>query len=323
MRFAKGYLATVSADGGIRLWDLAKLPPRDTFEGRADDFCSAPVAFSPNGQVIATVSSNATDVLSLECSHGTLRGAWRWRRRTCGSLFPRLRQRTWRRSWTLWPSLRTVSLAVARGFQFNLTSTNTLRSSMVELYDAERQVLVDTFPGAWPIQFSPDGARIAMASPNDDGGVLIRELASGVVWTDRENDPPPRRTGVHTLAFSPDGRLLATGGMTRDGDGELALLDAGTGRCLGVLTNGFLQTPPARWPLRPMATSSSAAVLRANLCLGRRPAPGSKGTGRSCGNPSQLAISPDGKTLASGSDAGVLKLWSLEQGVEFAYLARP
>jgi WD40 repeat protein len=210
-------------------------------------------------------------------------------------------------------------LAVAREFQFNQTRTNTSRVSRVELYDAERQVFVSTFPGAWPIQFSPDGARIAMGSP-DEVGVRIRDLASGKVWDDRQNDPP-LRSGVYTLAFSPNGRLLATGGMTGDGNGELALLDAGTGHCLGLLTNGILQTPPRTLAFTPNGEFLISGGFFEPIYvwdLARRlvvkQLEGHSAILRG------LAISPDGRTLASGDEAGVIKLWSLEQRVELLTL---
>ena len=320
VQFAKEYLAAVSADGTIRLWNLSKLPPSDALEGRAGDLYRSPVAFSANGQVIATVSSDATDVLFWNVGTGTLRTHLSMRTSELPTLFPELptamtatHVRAVVNALTFCP-VRDGVLAVAREFEFSQAGTKTLRACRVELYNVERQVLVNTFPGRWPIQFTTNGARIAMGSP-DDAGVLIHDLASGTVIR------PPLRPPVETLAFSPDGTLLATGGMTGDGGGELALLETATGRRLAALRTRGFQSPP-----RALAFTPDGAFLVSGgffdpiriWDVARRQIvhelEGHSGILRS------LAISPDGKTLAAGSDTGVLKLWSLEQRVELLSL---
>ena len=72
---------------------------------------------------------------------------------------------------------------------------------------------------AWPL--SPDGRLFAAAAP--DGRVLLHDLESG------KSTPLPGDQGiVLSTAFSDDGKLLATGGLS----GSLRLFEVATGRAL-------------------------------------------------------------------------------------------
>jgi WD40 repeat protein len=103
--------------------------------------------------------------------------------------------------------------------------------------------------------------------------------------------------GVNCLAFSPDGKILATGGNDR----LIRLWDAGTGKELRRLTGH--QAPVTRVAFSPdgktLASGSYDKTVRFwDVLTGRQ---SSKLT-TPAGIVTALAFSPDGKALATGSD---------------------
>jgi WD40 repeat protein/serine/threonine protein kinase len=97
------------------------------------------------------------------------------------------------------------------------------------------------------IAVAPDGSRFAAASW--DATVRIRDLASGeIVHTLKQPS-----LYVHAVAWSPDGRLLATGGS--DPSGFVQIWDAASGERLSAVTGhrdavvGVRFSPDGRWLL--------------------------------------------------------------------------
>jgi WD40 repeat protein len=122
------------------------------------------------------------------------------------------------------------------------------------------------------VALSADGKSVAAASTN--GGARLWDLSTGKEI--RHLDLPPLYTyGQQTIAFAPDGKLLAlpTGGPANSGvaattGGRIALIDLATGKELAQYD-------------------------------GHR------------GSVTALAYSPDGKTLATGSTDRTVRLWDL------------
>ncbi|AMV36278.1 protein kinase domain-containing protein [Planctomyces sp. SH-PL62] len=156
--------------------------------------------------------------------------------------------------------------------------------------------------------FSPDGARLVTAGL--DGTVRIWEVATGVSRMVIQ----AHKGGVLCLTYAPSGDWIATGGN----DDAIRIWEPGSSRLLRKFlghTQGVRALAPSRdgqslvsvstegiakvWdplsPARPR-TLRDASVLRFG---------GSAGC---------LALSPDGRLMASGHDDQVVRLWDLPTG---------
>ncbi len=145
-----------------------------------------------------------------------------------------------------------------------LEARNALHQALPELH------LLRTLPphkgGAPDVAFSPDGSRIASIGAFDD--VTIWETATGQPLLNLQDEA---LEFGNSLAFSPDGRFLATAGVT-----QVILWDSSTGEKLFTL-----------------AGQSVGTTVGYNLGVG------------------QISFSPDGQRLAVANMDGVSKVWDL------------
>jgi len=151
---------------------------------------------------------------------------------------------------------------------------------------------------AWRI-FPTDQAGAAMAS------LLMEQQQDGILPGD------PSNGGVSAVAFSPDGKLLATA----DGDGNVRLWNPVTGQAFGsalpVDTGpggsvvGVAFSPDGKL----LATADAAGYVRLWNPVTRQ-AVGAPFLAATTGGVNGVAFSPDGKLLATAGVDGAVRLWN-------------
>src|SRR4051812_31836481 len=292
-------LASGSWDGTVKLWDArgGRLKLKRTLRGDWDEVEA--VAFTPDGGAIAGLGTGfdaapfgAVTLWEPEAGRGR----------------PLIREGGKLDAIAFSPDGSTLATASgdSRAVTFRDVATG-----------RERVRLPDHRGPIWSVAFSPDGRLLAVASgtvpmeaePAGDGQVGEVRL-----WDLSGRRPRPRASlvghgyGVVSVAFSPDGNTLASGGFDRgvklwgveDGR-EWATLDGHEGWVAAVAfsPDGSI-----------LATGSHDQTIKLwDAGLGRELATLRGHTG----NVYTVAFSPDGATIASGSLDGTVRLWDAAQ----------
>jgi WD40 repeat protein len=233
--------------GNVRFWDLAG----DRITGTpiiADDGSVNALAYSPDGHYLATVDGY-NNVSLWDVAGHSLVGA--------SSLHGH-------------SSLMSSVAFSPDGQHFATCSAD--RSILIwslKPFTEASQLLGPSFGGGSQVAYSPDGTRMVSGSQgttaiwNAQTGTLLRSLPLG------------SHNALFSAAFSPDGKILATG----DNNANIILWNAVTGAQLTTLQNGH---------------TGSASGLFPNETLIYL-----------------LAFSPDGHYLLSGSYGGQIVLWDV------------
>jgi WD40 repeat protein len=195
----------------------------------------------------------------------------------------------------------------------------------VWLFDVESGKAIAETPGLEPviasIAFHRDGKTLVIAAGN--GPVKLWDVAGGRLQ-DSPEDSPTRFAGpLHSLAFSPDGKMLAAG----HGSDVFTLWEAATGKEAAVLqhrdavlgqrdtgrvlaftpdskslvTRGTLQ--PVK--LKPVERAEVSWATLWDVAAAREKAVLTGQLEHRFGTPRTFVVSPDGKTLFSGSTTPV------------------
>jgi WD40 repeat protein len=267
-------LASGSADGTVKLWDVASQHEIASLPVAGGDWIGGvptggPVAFSPDGRTLAVASANSAVVLwniATRRQSATLRGA---------------------RGYLAFSPDGTTLATQSKGFTVTLWDV-TSRRPRATLKRA-----------AGPLAFSPDGRTLATGS-GGDFTVKLWNLASH-----REIATLKGHTGwVMCAAFSPDGRTLASGSL----DNTVRLWDAVTKQQVARFEGhrGWLFAIAFSPDGKTLATAGTDSTIKLWDVVSKRQVATLRGhTGYVC----SVTFRPDGKTLASGSFDGTVKLW--------------
>ncbi len=177
------------------------------------------------------------------------------------------------------------------------------KDQKVRLWDTARGALLATLTSqsTWvkALTFSPDGRWLAIGG--DDSNLLLWDVENGLKSTPPSRPAAAVKVAQHVsaarlltadrplaikdIAFSPDGRMIATAGI----DSKVKLWD--TTRAEQILLGN---RPPDLIPVQSLAGHTGLVQ--------------------------SLAFSPDGTTLASGSTDGTIRLWDARRHTPLAIL---
>jgi WD40 repeat protein/DNA-binding SARP family transcriptional activator len=189
-----------------------------------------------------------------------------------------------------------------------LEARNSLHQALPELHILRTIPAHKQAPG---VAFSPGGARLA--SMGVDGTAKVWDAATGQELLTLPGEPGDFGLAV---AFSPDGKLLATGFATK-----VIVWDAATGQKLFTLAGESIGPTITHIGFSPdgqrLAAANMDGVPKVWDLTTRAEVFSLTGHEQPCDG---IAYSPDGRLLATGDEEGIAKIWDAATGQELLTL---
>lgn len=299
-------LASSSDDQTVKIWDVDSRSVRRTIRGYSTYIPA--VAFSPDGKYLA-VASNADEISTINKYGGIESGGGG----KGGSRVKVYAAETGDLVVQLYGHVGSVSsLAFSPDGRLLVTAAET--ETDIKVWEVgnwtERVTIHARCPWANAVAFAPDGKLLAVA--HMDGEVGLWDFAT----FKQKRVLKGHKGDATSVAFAPGGRLLASGGR----DHKVVLWNASSGQEACRL--------PCSAEVVSVAFSPDGRLLAAGEYCGGLPSVYGSGDvrlwdvahkrcrailkGHSKGARS-LAFSPDGQTLATGDEQGIIRLWDLRE----------
>ena len=271
-------LVSSNREGTIRLWDAITGAAKYT---RMHDTGRHNLSFTPDSDTVVVVSSD--DKIS------------QWNSDTGEH----------KKSFAMHPDCDAIGTAFSPdGITVAVGSVN----GTVYLYDINtgelKMIFSEHKDHVIHLAFSPDGKILATTSSEDET-ICLWDVRTGTHRKIRTEHP--RNAGCAGLAFSPDGKTIASGG----GDGTIRFWDAHTGDAKEVFTGHSSEVRSVAFNPNGnyIASACASGIIRLWDADTRQPI-------RTLNDPKNgqiesaysIVFSPDGKTLFSGADDGI-HLW--------------
>jgi WD40 repeat protein len=286
-----GRSLAAAAGNDIILWDVGSGKLRQRLQGHTGAISG--IAFSPDGKTIASASRDGS-VRRWDVTTGRVR-----------------RQDE--------PELRAESVAFSpdgKRLAATLWDYGKTNRTAIRIWEEESGKVVENIPTlaqvAPCLAFAADGKALAIGGNVKEQAAQIRDVASGRVVLELPRGPKDNET--NTLAFSPDGKVLATRGR---GGSEVCLWSLASGQELARLSRpeGFLCfafSPDSK----TVVTGGLDDVIRLwDVATGKEMPRG----GGHQGFVSDLALSSDGQTVISAG-GGSVRRWKRATGEEIQAL---
>jgi WD40 repeat protein/DNA-binding SARP family transcriptional activator len=287
---AVGSLGLTDGYGSVSLWDLSTRRQTGTLlRGAADGITS--IAFSPRGGTLVTGGYQGTVRLFDTASRSELGGPLTGDTGAISSA-------------VFSPDGTTVATG---------SNDGTARLWTGAVRDTGGALLADLAGKDSQAALSPNGKILAIA----DGTVRLFDVAT---WRQIGAPLATRAGSVYALAFSRDSATLATASVTKTIDAVIQTWDVATHRQTSAFTfDGASEVHPLSIALSPdgktlaaigAADSATGLVRLFNVPAWRETGPSFTGGNLYLGG----AFSPDGKTLATSSLDGEVRLWDVATG---------